>query len=104
MNNDALLRRTGYLTFLLSGVCAISSGIIVSFLQDLHGLSFGVTGSLLSMMNIGNMYAVIKGILRAQGGPDIGGVRAPLYELQPEDLPAVEALAEEIDRLVKKYA
>jgi len=52
----------------------------------------------------GNMYAVIKGILRAQGGPDIGGVRAPLYELQPEDLPAVEALAEEIDRLVKKYA
>lgn len=57
MNNDTLLRRTGYLTFLLSGVCAISSGIIVSFLQDLHGLSFGVTGSLLSMMNIGNMAA-----------------------------------------------
>ena len=52
----------------------------------------------------GNMYAVIKGILRAQGGPDIGGVCAPLYELQPEDLPAVEALAEELDRLVKKYA
>ena len=52
----------------------------------------------------GNMYAVIKGILRAQGGPDIGGVRAPLYELQPEDLPAVKSLAEEIDRLVKKYA
>ena len=52
----------------------------------------------------GNMYAVIKGILRAQGGPDIGGVRAPLYELQPEDLPAVKSLAEEIDSLVKKYA
>jgi len=51
----------------------------------------------------GNMYAVIKGILRAQGGPDIGGVRAPLVELQPEDMPAVSALAEEIDRLVKKY-
>jgi len=52
----------------------------------------------------GNMYAVIKGILRAQGGPDIGGVRAPLYELQPEDLPAVNALAGEITELVKKYA
>ena len=51
----------------------------------------------------GNMYAVIKGILRAQGGPDIGGVRAPLYELQPEDLPAVRELAVEIDELVKKY-
>jgi len=52
----------------------------------------------------GNMYAVIKGILRAQGGPDIGGVRAPLFDLQPEDLPTVNELAEEIDRLVKKYA
>ena len=52
----------------------------------------------------GNMYAVIKGILRAQGGPDIGGVRAPLYELQPEDMPAVQALADEITALVKKYA
>ena len=51
----------------------------------------------------GNMYAVIKGILRAQGGPDIGSVRAPLYELQPEDLPAVEAMAKDITELVKKY-
>ncbi len=51
----------------------------------------------------GNMYAVIKGILRAQGGPDIGDVRAPLYPLQEEDLPAVMALAEEIAALVKKY-
>ena len=51
----------------------------------------------------GNMYAVIKGILRAQGGPDIGGVRAPLYELQPEDLPAVEEMAKDITALVKKY-
>ena len=51
----------------------------------------------------GNMYAVIKGILRAQGGPDIGSVRAPLYELQPEDLPAVEAMAKDITALVEKY-
>lgn len=51
----------------------------------------------------GNMYAVIKGILRAQGGPDIGGVRAPLYELQPEDLPAVEEMAKDITALMKKY-
>ncbi len=51
----------------------------------------------------GNMYAVIKGILREQGGPDIGGVRAPLYDLQPEDLPTVKALAAEIAALVEKY-
>ena len=51
----------------------------------------------------GNMYAVIKGILREQGGPDIGGVRAPLFDLQPEDLPIVKELAAEITALVKKY-
>ena len=51
----------------------------------------------------GNMYAVIKGILRENGGPDIGGVRAPLFDLQPEDLPIVKELAAEIAALVKKY-
>ena len=51
----------------------------------------------------GNMYAVIKGILREQGGPDIGGVRAPLFDLQPEDLPVVRELAAEIGALVEKY-
>ena len=51
----------------------------------------------------GNMYAVIKGILRERGGPDIGGVRAPLYELQPEDMPTVRELAAEISALTEKY-
>ncbi len=52
----------------------------------------------------GNMYAVIKGILRLNGGPDIGGVRAPLYNLQPEDMPIVEACAADIRELIAKYA
>ena len=52
----------------------------------------------------GNMYAVIKGILRENGGPDIGGVRAPLYELQEEDLPIVRECAAQIRRLTEKYA
>lgn len=51
----------------------------------------------------GNMYAVIKAILREQGGPDVGSVRAPLYELQSEDMPVVKELAEEISALVRKY-
>ena len=51
----------------------------------------------------GNMYAVIKGVLREMGGPDIGGVRAPLFDLQPEDLPVVRELAAEIGALVEKY-
>ena len=33
----------------------------------------------------GNMYAMIKEILRLSGGPDIGGVRAPLLNLTEED-------------------
>ena len=52
----------------------------------------------------GNMYAVIKEMLRIQGGPDIGGVRKPLYALQPEDLPKVRACAEEVQKLIAQYA
>ena len=33
----------------------------------------------------GNMYAMIKEILRLTGGPDIGGVRAPLLNLEESD-------------------
>ena len=33
----------------------------------------------------GNMYAMIKEILRLSGGPDIGGVRAPLLNLTESD-------------------
>ena len=33
----------------------------------------------------GNLYAVMKEIIRLQGGPDVGGVRAPLPNLEPED-------------------
>ena len=51
----------------------------------------------------GNMYAVIKGILRENGGPDIGSVRAPLYELQPEDGETVRACAARIRELIAKY-
>lgn len=69
MKNDTILRRTGYVTFLLSGVCAMSSGIIVSLLQEMHGLSFSATGSLLSMMNIGHMAAAfLAGILPGRIG------------------------------------
>ena len=44
----------------------------------------------------GNMYAVIKGILRLNGGPDIGGVRKPLAALAPEDEEIVRSCAADI--------
>lgn len=54
---DKKLCRTGYAAFFLSGLCSISSGVIVSILQEKYGFSYGVTGTLLSFMSIGNMAA-----------------------------------------------
>ena len=41
----------------------------------------------------GNMYAIIKAVLRKLGAPDIGGVRAPLTDLQPGDDTVVDEAA-----------
>lgn len=51
----------------------------------------------------GNMYAVIKEIIRMQGGPDIGGVRAPLAPLEEADMPIVKACADQIAEAIKTY-
>ena len=51
----------------------------------------------------GNMYAVIKGILRLNGGPDVGSVRKPLAALVPEDLPIVEDCAKDVRKAIAKF-
>lgn len=51
----------------------------------------------------GNMYATIKETLRLMGGPDIGGVRAPLYDIVPEDENICTECAGRIKALVKQY-
>ena len=51
----------------------------------------------------GNMYGMIKEVLRRRGAPDIGGVRAPLYSLTPEDLPIAEQCAAMIDEAIAKF-
>lgn len=51
----------------------------------------------------GNMYAVIKEIIRLQGGPDAGSVRAPLLELAAEDGPIVCEAADMIAAAIAKY-
>ena len=51
----------------------------------------------------GNMYAVIKEILRRNGGPDIGGVRAPLAPLAEGDGPIVDACAAMIQAAIDQY-
>ena len=50
-------RNTGFFTFFLSGICAISSGIIVSILQEKYRFDYGITGTMLGLMSIGNMAA-----------------------------------------------
>lgn len=51
----------------------------------------------------GNMYAVIKEIIRNQGGPNIGGVRKPLADLVPEDKKVTDEATAMIAEAIKKY-
>ena len=68
MEQKARLRNTGFVTFFFSGICAISSGVVVSLLQEQYGFAYGMTGTLLSLMSIGNLLAglligVLPGVL-----------------------------------------
>lgn len=51
----------------------------------------------------GNMYAVIKEILRINGGPDCGSVRAPLAEMIESDYLIAQEAAQMIRNAVAKY-
>lgn len=69
MSQNPRLARIGHLAFFFSGICAISSGIIVNLLQERYGFSYAMTGTLLSTMSIGNMAATfISGILPGKIG------------------------------------
>ena len=51
----------------------------------------------------GNMYAVIKEVIRLQGGPDVGGVRAPLLNLVEADHAVAVESAQMIADAIAKY-
>jgi len=51
----------------------------------------------------GNLYAVLKEIIRINGGPDAGSVREPLFPLQEEDKPIAASCAAKIRDLIAKY-
>jgi N-acetylneuraminate lyase len=51
----------------------------------------------------GNMYAVIKAILRELGAPNIGGVRRPLTDIVPEDMDTVHKCAEMIKAAYARF-
>ncbi len=52
----------------------------------------------------GNMYASIKEVLRRREGLDIGGVRAPLYNLVPEDEAQIQTCVALLDAAMAKWA
>lgn len=51
----------------------------------------------------GNMYAVIKETIRLQGGPDAGGVKAPLADLTEADRAVCKETADMIAEAIQKY-
>ncbi len=56
--------KAGMGAFFLSGICAISAGIVVSILRDLYHFNYSFSGTLISVMSIGNMAALlVSGLL-----------------------------------------
>lgn len=51
----------------------------------------------------GNMYGVIKAIMKIRDGLELGGVRKPLAALVPEDIETVEDCAKMISEAIAKY-
>ena len=51
----------------------------------------------------GNLYAVMKQILRINEGLELGSVRAPMPALIPDDMPQVEKAAAHIREAIRKY-
>lgn len=69
MENKTQLRRTGCAAFFLSGICAISSGVVVSHLQQTYGFAYSLSGTLLSLMSVGNLIAAfLAGVLPGRIG------------------------------------
>ena len=51
----------------------------------------------------GNLYAVMKEVMKIRDGLELGGVRKPLPSLIPEDMPQVEKCAKMIDEAIAKF-
>ncbi len=51
----------------------------------------------------GNLYAIMKEILRLQGGPNLGGVREPLFNMVETDKAIAQEAYEMIEKSKKEY-
>lgn len=73
-------------------------------LEEAQRLQYAVNEIIYGMCAChGNMYAVIKEILRIREGLDIGSVRKPLTALIPGDMEQVKKCADMVDNAIKMY-
>lgn len=74
-------------------------------LEEAQALQFQIDRIIYAMCECrGNLYAVMKEILRRREGLDIGSVREPLPALVPADLPQVDKCAAMIDSAIAGLA
>lgn len=74
-------------------------------LEEAQALQFQIDRIIYAMCECrGNLYAVMKEILRRREGLDIGSVREPLPALVPADLPQVDRCAAMIDSAIAGLA
>ena len=73
-------------------------------LEKARNIQYAVNEIIYKMCSArGNLYGVIKGILKINENLDLGGVREPLPGLTNEDLPIVEEAAQMIRSAKEKY-
>ena len=81
-------------------VCAICEAM--AFVEC--GIQYDINEIIYGMCSgKGNMYGLIKEIIRQMNGPDLGGGRAPLFDLVEEDLPIAQECAKRIREAIAKY-
>ncbi|MCF0136318.1 MAG: MFS transporter [Lachnospiraceae bacterium] len=69
MEQNKFCSQAGMGSFFLSGLCSVSTGIVVAQLQAEYGFSYELMGTLLSLFNIGNLAAgFLTGLLPAALG------------------------------------
>ncbi|MDI9219013.1 MULTISPECIES: dihydrodipicolinate synthase family protein [Clostridium] len=78
--------------------------VIENRIEEAKKLQYDINEIIYKMCSChGNMYGVIKEILRINEDLDIGSVREPLVALSNEDIPIAKEAALMIKRAIKKY-
>lgn len=78
--------------------------VLAGNMEEARKLQFDINEIIYALCSCrGNMYAVIKEVLRRREGLDIGGVRSPLVDIVPEDNAKIEACCTLIDDAIRKW-